>query len=609
MDLPPPIWKPSPTDIERANINSLMHQTGCTTVEALHAWTLAHRAQFWQIAATRLGIQFKQRAQSILDESGRWFPGAWLNIVESCFLAADQSTAIVHNSPGGISRVRYGELRAQVLQVAGALRAAGFKPGDAIAVVMPMTVDSVMIYLGLILAGCVVVSIADSFSAPEIATRLHIAGAKAAFTMDCATRAGKRVSFYDRVVEAGCERCIVLPGGSDEPKLARDVDLSWKGFLSRGDECDPHIGGADDAINILFSSGTTGDPKAIPWTHITPIKCAVDGHYHQDIRPGDVVAWPTNLGWMMGPWLIFASLINRATIALHDDVPTDRAFGQFVQDAKVTMLGLVPSIVRRWRETGCMNWLDWSAIRCFSSTGECSNAGDMTWLSQLAGGKPIIEYCGGTEIGGGFVTSTVVQPNVAGAFSTAALGSELVLIGDDEKPGQAGELFLLPPSVGLSTRLLNRDHDEVYFRDCPVGASGKPLRRHGDQFERLPGGYYRALGRADDTMNLGGIKVSSAELERAVEGTRGVKETAAIAATPPGGGPSNLVYFVVPSSGETLDPSDTRLRLQNAIRRNLNPLFRVHDVRIVESLPRTASQKVMRRELRREYEATQTGRT
>jgi acetyl-CoA synthetase len=97
---------------------------------------------------------------------------------------------------------------------------------------------------------------------------------------------------------------------------------------------------------------------------------AVDAWAIQDLHPGSVIAWPSSLGWMMGPWLIFAALLNRATLAVFDGTPTQRGFGVFVQNARVTMLGVIPSIVRAWRDSGCMEGLDWSAIRSFSSSGE-----------------------------------------------------------------------------------------------------------------------------------------------------------------------------------------------------------------------------------------------
>jgi acetyl-CoA synthetase len=181
------------------------------------------------------------------------------------------------------------------------------------------------------------------------------------------------------------------------------------------------------------------------------------------------------------------------------------------------------------------------------------------------------------------------------------MGSDFVILDDAGAPADVGELFLTTPALGLSKSLLNADQHAVYFDGVPRGPHGEQLRRHGDQMERLPGGYYRALGRADDTMNLGGIKVSSAEIERVLARLAGVHDVAAVGAEPPGGGPSLLIVYTVVDPGRTRDA--WLAAMQQAIRSDLNPLFRIADVRIVEQLPRTASNKVMRRRLRAEYEA------
>ena len=159
--------------------------------------------------------------------------------------------------------------------------------------------------------------------------------------------------------------------------------------------------------------------------------------------------------------------------------------------------------------------------------------------------------------------------------------------------------MLVPPSIGLSSRLLNRNHDKVYYAGLPV--EGVPLRRHGDHMARLPNGYWRALGRVDDTMNLGGIKVSSTEIERVVGAAPGVAECAAVAVSPPGGGPERLVVYVVGDPGPIADPSRLKSEMQQALRTRLNPLFKIHDVVLIDVLPRTASAKVMRRSLRADY--------
>ncbi len=489
-----------------------------------------------------------------------------------------------------------------VHRVANGLAALGMKADDRIAIDMPMTVESVAIYLGAVAAGCPVVAVADSFAPAEIAVRLGLGQARCIFTQDFALRLGKRLPLYEKVREADAPQAIVLPCGRAIDCELRGEDLAWQAFLSDRTDFRAVPRNPSDVSTILFSSGTSGEPKAIPWDQTTPIKSAIDAHLHHDTHPGDVLCWPTNMGWMMGPWLVYATLMNKATMAIFGGAPTTRKFGQFVQDAGVTMLGLVPSLVSAWRRTGCLDGLDWSGIRAFSSTGECSNPRDMLFLMSRAGYKPVIEYCGGTEIGGAYITGTVVQHAAPSTFSTPALGSDLVILDEEGRPADRGEAFLIPPSMGLSMKVLNRDHHEEYYANTPQGPGGQLLRRHGDELQRFANSYFRAHGRTDDCMNLGGIKASSLQIEEVVGGVEGVRETAAVAVSPPGGGPSMLVVYAVPAGETELNAADLRSAMQQAIRAELNPLFQVHNVVITEALPRTASNKVLRRELRAEYE-------
>jgi acetyl-CoA synthetase len=218
----------------------------------------------------------------------------------------------------------------------------------------------------------------------------------------------------------------------------------------------------------------------------------------------------------------------------------------------------------------------------------------MAWLMARGGHKPIIEYCGGTEVAGGYITGTMVQPARPATFTTPALGLDFVILDDEGHEADVGEAFLVPPSVGLSMELLNADHGAVYEADLPRPG----LRRHGDQIERLADGSYRAHGRRDDTMKLGGIKVSSAEIERVMLRVSGVRESAAVAVPPPGGGPSRLVVYAVADKH-----ADLLREMQAAIGEHLNPLFKLHDVVVIDAFPRTASGKVMRRRLRDDYAA------
>ncbi len=609
-DGPPPVWAPDDQLVADSNLGRLISKMGMADYDALYRWSIGKRDEFWGAVIEDLGVVFDRAPDSILNldagvKQPQWLPGARWNCVDTCLARAADAPAIVYGGDGTdeVKTLSQGGLEKLVNRVANGLRESGFEAGDGVALYMPMTPECVAAYLGVVKAGCCVISIADSFAAAEVRKRLEIGRAKGVVTVEGFTRGDKAISLFPKVVEAGAPRAIVIRQVPDMEIDLRENDLLWDDFLSDDEVFDSQAGDPETLINVLFSSGTTGDPKAIPWNSLTPLKCAMDGRYHQDIRGGDVVAWPTNIGWMMGPWLIFAALMNRATIALYEGLPTGGGFTRFVREARVTMLGLVPALVRAWRNSGTVAWDDWPDVRAFSSTGEASNRADYLWLMGRAGYRaPVIEYCGGTEIGGGYIGGTVVQPASPSVFTTPCLGLGMVLIKDDGAPaaeGEMGEVFLTPPSIGFSQSLLNRDHDAIYYEGCPTGPAGETLRRHGDELTRLAGGCFKAEGRADDTMNLGGIKVSSMELERTMDSHPAVYQTAAVAVPPEGGGADRLVVFAVLAEGDR--PQDLQSELQRQISRTLNPLFKIHDLVKIDVLPRTASNKIMRRKLRERY--------
>jgi acetyl-CoA synthetase len=695
-----------------SNIEKMMQQQGFATYQEFYEWSICpeQRAEFWKASAKNISVVWDEEPEdSLCTKKGcfdpTYFPGGKLNITDSCFQKRPSTDAALlysmESDPRSLQHMSFGTLERLTNQVANAIHTTlNLAPGDAIGVCMPMTPESVAIYLGIVKAGCVVVSIADSFSAEEIAARCRLGKAKATFTQDVIYRGATFLPLYERVLQAdimvqqelelaqkhvrieetndGKEskedsslmvmekvpsssmRVVVLPGslhaqpynkhhnhvynptneqGESYPlhesltNLWRQhQDVGWYAFLQEAStEFTSVKRGSMDAVNILFSSGTTGEPKAIVWSHSTPIKSAIDGYYHQDIQTGDIVAWPTNIGWMMGPWVLF-QLMNGASIGLFQGVTSTEAFCEFVDEARITMLGVIPSLAKVWQARNATRHCDWSSIRCFSSTGEASDPTNYLWLaSRVPGYAPVMEYCGGTEIGGGFLSSTLKQPNVPSMFSSPVLGSQLYLLDHEgaivDKSDFAvasggttsGELVLVPPTIGLSTVLLNRDHYDTYYKDMPSGPNGEVLRRHGDEIEmvrcskhlddgaEVSSPYFRALGRCDDTMNIGGIKVGSVEIERACNLVEELQETAAIAVSGPHGGPCKLVIYVV-LADHSLEAKKALLRvaMQKQIKLHLNPLFGISDVVVAASLPRTASNKVMRRLLRDEYVKSQT---
>ncbi|MFK5890318.1 MAG: AMP-binding protein [Flavobacteriaceae bacterium] len=600
------VWHATKAVIENSNIYKMMLLHHFDNYIDFWKWSVTNRNEFWDETVQNLEIKFAKRYSAVLDvsdgiETPIWLKDAQLNIVDSCFKNNPDATAVVYQKEGGkLTKVSQQKLENLVNKIANSLRQAGLKQGDAIAIDMPMTLEAIAIYLAGIKAGNPIVTIADSFTPNEIAVRLKIANPKLIFTQDYLLRAAKILPLFDKVCQAKAPKAVVIKATDKNIEL-RSGDIFWEDFLKGNTSFESVKQSPDEVITILFSSGTTGNPKAIPWTHTTPIKGAADAYYHHDIHKNDVVCWPTNLGWMMGPWLVFTALINKATIGLFYGAPLDSGFGTFVQNTKVTMLGVVPSIVKHWKASGCMENLDWNTIRCFSSTGEVSNPTEMTYLMQLAGGKPVIEYCGGTEIGGGYVTSTVIQDNYPSTFSTQALGTEFVLLDDDNKASNKGEVFMIPPTMGLSNTLLNRDHHKEYYEGTPR-YKNHLLRRHGDAMLRLDNGYYKAQGRTDDAMNLGGIKVGSIQIESVISTLDFVKESAAIAVAPKDGGPSLLVVYYVALQSNLSDDKRHK-QAQIVVRKQLNPLFKVSDLVKIEALPRTASNKVMRRKLRADYES------
>lgn len=748
------VCKEFPLHCRDTNIQRLMKKKGFKTYSEFYDWSVGMDTceDYWDTCINELGVQFRSPYSKVFDYSAtppdgsvdplygvksvKYLTGAKFNIADSCFprefMSAEPGSDIppavtfASDADSTLQHYTHKELFDFSSQIALSLARYQLPKGSAIGICMPMTPESIAIYLGIIKAGYAVVSIADSFSAIEIATRMKLAKAKVIVTQDVIGRGEKILPLYTRVLEAQPDNVIVIPYSQArvinasvtlrEPSTGSDDEIGDVNLYDiLPDRTSPEVQNyvsvtccSDDICNILFSSGTTGEPKAIPWYHTTPIKSAIDGFIHQDVQRGDVCCWPTNLGWMMGPWILF-QLMNKGTIAIFNGVSTTFGFMQFVQDAKVNMLGVVPSIVKAWKtitekqtsllkekyrkdletynakvqackdsdEAGKLEapvkavdyyWpFDWSRVTRYSSTGEASDFDTMLWLMSRVGSipgckgsgvAPVMEYCGGTEIAGSFLSSTMVQPNIPAMFSTPVCGSRVGILdssgelaysdktinarrlaskiqdlvgvesNNSDKTEITGEMALIPPSLGLSTHLLNRVHHDVYYTDMPTAPDGRLLRRHGDEIQNLPGSYYRALGRCDDTMNIGGIKVSSVEIERVcnIASPTIISETAAIAITPKNGGPSQLVIVVLTkpmTSGIVIDSNTTGATLQEqelafknkvkgicqtAIKTKLNPLFHVFDIVITSELPRTASNKIMRRVLRDNYVSNRDGK-
>ncbi len=619
-DEPLPIaWMPDEKTVAAANITALVKELDHASYRDLHKWSISNKEKFWEMTITRLGIKFKRTFDSILDlskgiEDPSWLPGAEMNITDSCFLADPEQTAIISGSEdqAGLRKISYGELRQMVDALACDLLQKGFEAGDRIAIYMPLSLESIVAYLAVVRAGLIVVSVADSYSPQELSQRLTLTAAKGIITCKGYTYKGKKVDIAEKVRAATAITTILLPDSGLPSSAACLSPATFPSYSAKPD----HI------TNILFSSGTTSEPKAIPFTHLSPIKCASDGYYHFDIKKSDVVTWTTGMGWMMAPWLIYAVFLNKATLAVYSGAATQPDFAEFVGEAGVTILGTVPSIMRSWRNNKFGELLaphpgsqphkqhtgkpDWSKVRIFGSTGEQSNAEDCFFLMSLANFRaPIIEYCGGTEIAGAYITGTIVQQASPATFTSPALGLDLYLMDQEGRPvkeGQTGEIYIIPPSIGLSQQLLNGHHLQEYYQGVPKGPEGEKLRRHGDSFltiEKLGNTFFRSAGRKDDIMNLGGIKISPREIEKVINQHPLVLESAAFSVPLDHKGPEQLVvcYTMNQESRQHL----LKAELQTLLRQNLSPLFQISAIIRLDKLPQTPSGKLMRNRLRKQF--------
>lgn len=628
-----PIWKADEARLARTNIAQILKDKNFSTYDELYKWSIEHGRSFWCMMMERLDVRFEKgyrpTPENIVDTSNpkspKWFPNAKFNIANSCFTAPHDAVALIYQKEGEseLQRFTYGELDKESNKVANALVKHGFKPQDRIAIDMPFNVESVFIFLGILKMGGTLVSLADSFKAADLDIRFEASKpVKAIFTQDI-TGGLKSFPLYPTVIQSSlAPKAIVITTGGAGFIPLRDGDISFQEFIAgASDKFEAVEMDAEAYINVIFSSSTSSPkdssnslpkpPKAIPWKPTTALKSAIDAHLHHDMQTGKILCWPTNLGWMMGSFAIFAAMMNKATLAIFNGSATTPAFAKFIEQAKVNILGLVPSIAETWQRQNTLDGVDWSAIELFSSTGSPSNKTNYFWLmSRVQNYVPCFEYMGGTEIGGGYLICSYYQPASPSCFTTPNLGTDLYIWDKDGGGARRGEVFIVMrngkdecPPMGLSTVLLNFDHDEKYFaRDLPT-INGALLREHGDVIIQHPNGFYSSNGRADDGININGIKTSSLDIENYIKDAKieYLKEVAAVGVRPPEGGEDLLVIYALVDENSKIDIDRLKSAVREAIKLRNPQLARVHDVVVVPNFPYTATGKLMRRYLQDSY--------
>ncbi len=615
------VWQPNPQWMADSNLRKFMDRHGIADYDSLYDRSIGDIAWFWDAVIRELEIGFYHPYDSVVDMSrGPEFP-VWcvngrMNIVHNCLdkwqdTPVADSSALKYEAEDGRRRVlSYRELYREVNRCANALRAAGLGKGDAVGLYMPMVPELAVAFLAVIKIGGVILPLFSGYGPGAVATRLRDGGARAVFTADGYPRRGKPVAMKKTLDEAlkscpAVERVIVTPLlGEAVPPKGRDI--AWDDFLrGMSDHAETERTAAEDICMIIYTSGTTGRPKGAVHTHCGfPVKAAQDMHQAMDLKRGETMYWMTDMGWMMGPWEVFGSLLIGASMLFFDGAPdyphADRLW-QLVREHRVTHLGVSPTLIRALRTHGPapVRKHDLSGLRLAASTGSPWDPESWMWLFKevLGGRKPILNYSGGTEISGGIVCGNLFRPLKPCAFSGPVPGMDADVVDEDGRPlrGAVGELVIRQPWIGM-TRGFWRDRErylESYWSRYPG------LWRHGDFAAIDDDGLWYILGRSDDTIKVSGKRLGPAEVEALLNADPRVLESAAIAVPHPVKD-NEVVCFVVPKERGG-DMESLRSGLMQRVVSGLGKALKPREVLFVRALPKTRNAKVMRRLIRAAY--------
>lgn len=612
-------WWPDEDAIASANLTRFMRSHGIESIDELQERSTSDVAWFWDAVLKDLDIRFRTPYSRILDVSegipfARWCIDGRMNLVDSAIekWLADPATAnraaVVWEGEDGATRsLSYAELDREVSRATNGLRALGLQCGDVVALYMPMTIELVVAFLATIKAGGVVLPLFSGYGADAVSTRLIDAGARFMVVSDGATRRGRTVemkSVADEALDGSPVEHVIVHRRVDIPvRMQPGRDHWWHELIPGQDtEAQTEDTAAEDVLMIIYTSGTTGRPKGAVHTHCGfPVKGAQDMYHAMDVKPGDVVYWMSDMGWMMGPWLVFGTLLIGATMVLYDGAPdfpdVDRTWS-LVERHGVTHLGLSPVLIRALMPHGPepVRRRDLSSLRAVGSTGSPWDPESWRWLFRhvLDEKKPILNYSGGTEISGGILCGNLFKPLKPCAFSGPVPGMDADVVDESGKPirNEVGELIIRKPWIGM-TRGFWKD-DNRYLESYWQRFEG--VWTHGDFAMIDEDGLWYIMGRSDDTIKVAGKRVGPAEVEGIVGAIPGIAEAAAIGVPDPVKGESLVVFCVL--SGLPPDLESLRGQVRERIGDALGKPLKPSRVLFADSLPRTRNAKLMRRLVR-----------
>ena len=624
-------WFPAAETLANANLTQFMNRYGAAGYEALLASVSQDVRPFYKHVTEALDLRWDAPYSELVDLSrgapfASWFVGAGYNAAANaldrhCEAGLETAEALVwEGEDGAVRRYTFGELRAAVARLASVLRGLGVAKGDRVGIFMPLLPETAIGLLAIGYAGAIAVPAFSGYGPDALASRLSDSGAKVLLTVDGVNRRGRPVvmkTIADEAVAAvpSIRHQVVFQRAGFDVPMQPGRDLDWATAVAAGDPATAYERtSANDPYMLLYTSGSTGKPKGVVHVHAGfQVKVMIDQYLCMDVKRGDRMLWFTDMGWMMGPFLVLGALGMGASIMLYEgtpDYPGPDRLWKICSEHKVTHLGIAPTAIRALMAHGdeYPHKHDLSALRILGSSGEAWNTEPWKWfLTHVGGGRcPIINYSGGTEIGGGIVGCFPTMPLVPNCFHGPIPGMIADVYDPQGKPvrGTVGELVVKAPWVGMTQSFWGGDpqtrDDARYlatywerFPDTWV---------HGDWCEIVHENerdFWFIRGRSDDTINVAGKRVGPAEFESAIVAHHAVKEAAAIAI--PDDVKGDVVIALVVLRDPAAASEDVRKELFGAVDRVMGKSLRPKAIYFVDDLPRTRNLKVMRRVARGRY--------
>jgi acetoacetyl-CoA synthetase len=586
------------------------------TYEQLWRWSVDELESFWAAIWEFCGVLASKPYERVLGSHEMpgtvWFQGAELNFAENLLAGHDpDATAIVHSSElRETAEMTWGELSGRVAAAAAGLRALGVAPGDRVVAYMPNIPETVIAFLAAASVGAVWSSAAPEFGARSVIDRFAQIEPKVFLTVDGYRHGGKD---FDRSEVVGAilaelpsvEKVVVL-GYLDreaEPSALAAGAISWGELLAldpTAAEEPPRFEQVpfDHPLWILYSSGTTGLPKAIVQGHGGILVEQLKKRLHLDLRKGDRMFWFTTTGWMMWNFLI-GCLHSQAAIVLYDGSPAWPDLGalwRLAEQVGITCMGVSAGLLASCEKEGLRPGrdLDLSRLRAIGSTGSPLSPESFRWVYEhVRSDVWLFSTSGGTDVCTAFVAGCPLLPVYEGELQCRALGCKVESWDEQGRSliDEVGELVITEPMPSMPLRLWGDESGErlreSYFAMYPG------VWRHGDWIRITPRGGAVIYGRSDSTINRQGVRMGTSEIYRAAGAVEEVLESLVVDV--PGaslGDELKMILFVVLREGVQLD-EELEGRIRARIRQDCSPRHVPNEIRQISEVPRTLSGKVL----------------